>query len=80
MVVSLSQAEKKSLVSGNVNGNGHLNDDVTVSRRPSKRQQEKAPEGRLPHVSDDPDATPTADVSEQDAGPAPAESRFSENL
>lgn len=31
-----------------------------VKRRPSKRQQEKAPEGREPHVADD--AAPVADV------------------
>lgn len=48
-------------------------------RRPSKRQQEKAPEGRTPHVVEDEDMTPTADMNEQ-AGPAPAESRFSENI
>ncbi|KAH9937880.1 uncharacterized protein BXZ73DRAFT_100096 [Epithele typhae] len=41
---------------------------ANISRGPSKRQQEKAPEGRPPHVPHDDDATPVA------------ESRFMEQL
>ena len=44
-----------------------------MSRRPSKRQQEKAPEGKGPH--------PEARGSHMNgAGPAPAESRFHEDI
>lgn len=51
-----------------MNGEG-----ADVSRRPSKRQQEKAPEGQAPHVADD-----VGEPSNGGAGPAPAESRFVE--
>ncbi|KAF8062554.1 hypothetical protein FPV67DRAFT_1783357 [Lyophyllum atratum] len=45
-----------------------------VSRRPSKRQQEKAPEGRAPHAAQD-DAAPL-----EGNGPEPVESKFKEGL
>jgi len=49
-------------------------DEKKVSRRPSKRQQEKAPEGKGPHPA-------VAGSSIQNgAGPAPAESRFHEDI
>lgn len=44
-----------------------------VTRKPSKRQQEKAPEGQAPHV-------PPTDQDASAAGPAPAESKFTEGL
>ncbi|KAF7302372.1 PH domain-containing protein [Mycena chlorophos] len=46
---------------------------ATVSRRPSKRQQEKAPEGREPHV------VPAGDEAEEATMPG-GESRFKENV
>ncbi|OBZ72341.1 hypothetical protein A0H81_07342 [Grifola frondosa] len=50
------------------------------SRGPSKRQQEKAPEGRAPH-EDDTAAGPVESERNGDAGgPAPNESRFTEGL
>ena len=70
-----------------------------VSRQPSLRQQEKAPEGREPHIAHEEEeddehvavAGADADVDspeqhhqevdhEEDAGPAPVESRFTEGL
>lgn len=60
------QTEKKGDQA--LNGEG-----ADVSRRPSKRQQEKAPEGQAPHVADD-----VGEPSNGGAGPAPAESRFVE--
>jgi len=70
-----------------VNENG---DGAGVTRKPSKRQQEKAPEGKEPHVhnSDDHDAsgagagTTNGGGADADAGegPAPVESRFQESL
>jgi hypothetical protein len=67
---------------------------ANISRRPSKRQQEKAPEGRAPHVpSDDVPAhgdqheadAPVSSMNAHkagggDAGPAPVESKFQEEL
>lgn len=47
-----------------------------VSRRPSKRQLEKAPEGRTPHSQDEPES----DAVEAKQGPGPVESRFTEDL
>lgn len=67
---------------------------ANVFRRASKRQQEKAPEGRDPHVPSD-DVPAHADQHEADApvssmnankpgggdaGPAPVESKFQEEL
>lgn len=46
-----------------------------MSRRPSKRQMEKAPEGRGPH----PEVLQGSSMIDG-AGPAPAESRFHENI
>ena len=84
----LWQAEKKSYPEATGDGAG-----ANVSRRPSKRQQEKAPEGRTPHVhSDDVPAHTEADgptsvggnhnnrAAGGDAGPAPVESKFQEDL
>jgi hypothetical protein len=81
-------AEKKSYPEATGDGAG-----ANVSRRPSKRQQEKAPEGRTPHVhSDDAPAHTEADgptsvggnhnnrAAGGDAGPAPVESKFQEDL
>ncbi|KAI0750313.1 hypothetical protein C8Q80DRAFT_1101361 [Daedaleopsis nitida] len=48
-------------------------DGANVSRRPSKRQQEKAPEGRPPHV-------PVGDGGEHEGEAAQHESRFTEVL
>jgi len=48
-------------------------DEKKLGRRPSKRQQEKAPEGKGPH--------PEVQRSNVNgAGPAPAESRFHEDI
>ncbi|TDL25559.1 hypothetical protein BD410DRAFT_784573 [Rickenella mellea] len=46
-----------------------------VARRPSKRQQEKAPEGQAPRVVHDEDEPTTSSGA---PGPAPAESKFTE--
>ncbi|KAJ7644189.1 hypothetical protein FB45DRAFT_784043 [Roridomyces roridus] len=51
---------------------------ASLSRRPSKRQQEKAPEGKPPHVPDDEDATAAAPEGEEDK--AGGQSRFMENV
>ncbi|KAL1720181.1 hypothetical protein EV715DRAFT_250513 [Schizophyllum commune] len=48
--------------------------DGGVARRPSKRQLEKAPEGRAPHAVDE-EGSP-----ESKQGPGPVESRFTEDL
>ena len=67
---------------------------MNVTRRPSKRQQEKAPEGRGPHAQTDdtpahadehdgadaPTSTGHANRAGGDAGPAPVESKFQEDL
>ncbi|EKM58451.1 uncharacterized protein PHACADRAFT_252780 [Phanerochaete carnosa HHB-10118-sp] len=68
---------------------------TNVVRKSSLRQQEKAPEGRAPHVphEDDPPAGGTdtddeyepaagahAEDSGNEAGPAPTDSRYTENL
>jgi hypothetical protein len=45
-----------------------------MSRRPSKRQLEKAPEGKGPH----PEVVRGSSMT--GAGPAPAESRFHEDI
>ena len=45
-----------------------------MSRRPSKRQMEKAPEGKGPHS----EVVPGSSMN--GAGPAPAESRFHEEI
>lgn len=45
-----------------------------MSRRPSKRQLEKAPEGRGPHPE------VIQGLNTNGAGPAPAESRFHEDI
>ena len=45
-----------------------------ISRRPSKRQQEKAPEGQAPHTVAD------QNLANAEAGPAPVESRFTEQV
>jgi hypothetical protein len=65
--------------------NGYTLTDDGVKRRPSKRQMEKAPEGRSPHVApdDDADAGPLEDVdTDEDArhrsAAKPGESRFKE--
>ncbi|KAI0723694.1 hypothetical protein C8Q72DRAFT_55186 [Fomitopsis betulina] len=59
-------------------------DDVggaNVSRRPSKRQQEKAPEGRVPRVTaGDEDDEVAVDEVPSGAGAVPAESRFTEAI
>jgi len=49
-------------------------DEKKVSRRPSRRQQEKAPEGKGPH----PEVVQGSSMN--GAGPAPAESRFHEDI
>ena len=62
---------------------------ANVVRKPSLRQQEKAPEGRDPHVppaDDDDNETAVPALKRQntppenEAGPAPVESRFTEAL
>ncbi|KAJ7706742.1 hypothetical protein B0H17DRAFT_1034375 [Mycena rosella] len=55
----------------------HDTNGATVSRRPSKRQQEKAPEGRPPHAAGE-DAD--ADVAVEDKTMPGGESRFTENI
>ncbi|KAJ6622223.1 hypothetical protein B0H10DRAFT_2162837 [Mycena sp. CBHHK59/15] len=56
------------------NGRQPLNDGgANVSRRPSKRQQEKAPEGRPPHADGD-------DTEEKTLPGGVPESRFTENV
>ena len=49
-----------------------------MSRRPSKRQMEKAPEGKGPHPEVVQGSTSTS--IQNGAGPAPAESRFHEDI
>lgn len=66
----IEQVEKKHDLNGTANANGQ---GANVSRRHSKRQQEKAPEGQEPHV-------PADDGGAGEAGPAPVESRFQEAL
>ncbi|KAI0050471.1 hypothetical protein FA95DRAFT_1555591 [Auriscalpium vulgare] len=60
-----------------------------VSRRPSQRQQEKAPEGREPHAVDDgagagpveaEEGASSSREPEPEPGQAPVESRFTENV
>ena len=70
--ISKSQLDKK---------NNH-DQDFPVTRRPSRRQQEKAPEGQAPHQPrhDDEDAEGDGGRVEGDAGPAPVESKFQEEL
>ncbi|KAH9838758.1 uncharacterized protein C8Q71DRAFT_545553 [Rhodofomes roseus] len=60
----------------------HASGGANVSRRPSKRQQEKAPEGKPPHVASGDEAPEAAAANEvpSGAGPAPTESRFTEGL
>ena len=54
---------------------------ASVSRRPSKRQQEKAPEGRPPHMpTEDEGREATMNEAPSEGGPAPAESRFTEGV
>ncbi|KAG1820831.1 uncharacterized protein BJ212DRAFT_1335757 [Suillus subaureus] len=64
-------------------------DDGMASSRPSKRQQEKAPEGRPPHDQHVSDAAGQAPSDHEErssmpqsgeAGPAPMESKFTEDL
>ncbi|KAG1736308.1 hypothetical protein EDB19DRAFT_1853568 [Suillus lakei] len=64
-------------------------DDGTASSRPSKRQQEKAPEGRPPHGEYASDAVGQAPSEHEErvsmpksseAGPAPVESKFTEEM
>ncbi|KAI5116664.1 hypothetical protein M0805_000813, partial [Coniferiporia weirii] len=65
--------EKKT--SPRMNGNADGEGADGVARRPSKRQQEKAPEGQSPRVAQDGvDGGPSGTGE----GPAPAESRFTE--
>ncbi len=80
--MSVSQADKKSLNGGPINkasaadsseGEGH---GVNVSRKPSKRQQEKAPEGQSPRMSNENEHA----VGTSIPGSLPAESKFSEDL
>lgn len=52
---------------------------ANVSRRPSKRQQEKAPEGRPPRVANEDDGVAMNEVP-SGAGPVNAESRFTEAI
>lgn len=69
--------DKKPHVDGHATSGG-----ANVSRRPSKRQQEKAPEGKPPRVTEEDEAAEGANTNEvpSGAGPAPAESRFTEGL
>ncbi|KAH9925504.1 uncharacterized protein B0H18DRAFT_1008778 [Fomitopsis serialis] len=69
--------DKKPHVDGHAASGG-----ANVSRRPSKRQQEKAPEGKPPRVTDDDEAAEGANTNDapSGAGPAPVESRFTEGL
>ena len=80
---SVLQKEKKTEPNGNnhPHPNGEGANSNGVSRRPSQRQQEKAPEGQAPRTVDT-DAGPNADggPSSEGAGPAPVESRFQESL
>ncbi|KAL5525859.1 hypothetical protein ACEPAG_7196 [Sanghuangporus baumii] len=71
--------EKKTDPDANSNPNGEGADGV--SRRPSKRQQEKAPEGQTAHsVNAGAGADADGGPSSEGAGPAPVESRFQESL
>ena len=72
----LCQVDKKPHVDSGPNDAG-----ANVSRRPSKRQQEKAPEGRAPRVtSDDEGGEVNMDEVPSGADPASAESRFTEGI
>lgn len=62
--------EKKGGPNVNSSGDGANG----ISRRPSKRQQEKAPEGQAPHTVAD------QNLANAEAGPAPVESRFTEQV
>ncbi|OCH94846.1 hypothetical protein OBBRIDRAFT_788848 [Obba rivulosa] len=68
-------ADKKPALNGTPQDGAHL------GRKPSKRQQEKAPEGRPPHADPDEDGAGHAE-QEMDGAPAtaPSESRFQEGL
>lgn len=59
-------------------GGGRDNEGASVSRRPSRRQQEKAPEGRPPHVNGH------GQHHADEEGPAPdipgGDSKFQEQL
>jgi hypothetical protein len=63
--------------------NGNLN-GADVQRRPSKRQQEKAPEGRSPHMNHDEDEhhdehrATEGEKSGDGPGQAPVDSKFTE--
>ncbi|KAH8094464.1 hypothetical protein BXZ70DRAFT_358492 [Cristinia sonorae] len=73
-------ADKKPYGNGAANGNG-------VTRKPSQRQQEKAPEGRPPHIAED-DIANASDIGPQTDGSHVGsnarshrgESRFQEQL
>ena len=64
IVLLWAQVDKKPAVEG-----------AGVSRRPSKRQQEKAPEGRPPRESNEEEV-----AREVEGEPAQGESRFREEL
>ena len=62
---------------------------ANIVRKPSLRQQEKAPEGRAPHAQPDGEhaaldghdtGAANEDFHEAEPGPAPADSRFTESL
>lgn len=64
-------------------------DDGITSSRPSQRRQEKAPEGRPPHDQNTSESVGQAPSEHEEresmpegdeAGPAPAESKFTEEL
>ena len=79
----LGQVDKKPYGVGAGNGSGDANPEsgADLSRRPSKRQQEKAPEGRAPRVtSDDEGGEVNMDEVPSGADPASAESRFTEGI
>lgn len=89
-LLPIVQVDKKSINSHNNPTDGAASGlAANVIRKPSLRQQEKAPEGRSPHVppADEPagatdseeEIAPTH-TGEASAGPAPTESRFQEEL
>jgi len=82
---SYTQQHKEGITAHDYGANGYQNEkkrnlfgqngDGVISRQPSKRQQEKAPEGQAPRPTGDVDDEPTTNST---PGPVPAESRFTE--
>ena len=89
-LLHVAQVDKKPTNGHDDIGNGAASGlAANVSRKPSLRQQEKAPEGRPPHAVPDDEGAAAANSDEEiaaahtgeaSAGPAPTESRFQEEL